>query len=354
MYLRTVLLFFLFTITSGVLYGQTGRFYIVESVPENNEYGVDLETTIQFTFSEPVDTDQQYADDLPVGILYAGPEDSISLDNFRFNEDRTVFSVDAVHTPDTEFAWVITIAKSENSKLLNPATLNYSTSAEGGSAVVEGLVGAVIPTKSTANPDYVPGAFALSTKKPNSGFQTNTPEELVYAGTVLQWEGDAEIKNVKPGVYWPVAFIEWTVNGNFSYEEFDGFAFYSLSYDLEPDSIIVEADTDTISIGLIEVNMGTYIEPEKTGQPSTFTLHQNYPNPFNPSTVIPFELHQTERVQMSVYNLYGQRIIERDLGNRSTGMHYVDINLENKASGIYYVHMAAGGQVQMIQVVLVK
>jgi len=357
MYLKITLLALFCTINSGILYGQSERFFITETYPENYELGVELETTIQFTFSEPVDTDQEYADDLPLGILYAGPEDSISLDNFRFNEDRTVFMVDAVQTPDTEFTWVITIAKSESGKFLNPATLNYSTSHEGGSVVVQGLVSISFPTKGIGNSEdeiYVPGAFALSTKKPNSGFQTNTPEELVYASTILQWDGDAEIKNVKPGVYWPVAFVEYKVEGNFSYADFDGFGFYSLDYDQEPDSIVVEADTDTINIGFIEMEMGTSVEPDESDQPLSFTLYQNYPNPFNPSTTVPFELNSPERVHIYVYNLFGQRISEYDLGFKTAGTHHADINLDSHASGIYYVNVIAGGQTRIIPVTMVK
>lgn len=357
MHLKIILLAIFCTINSGVLHGQPERFYITESDPENYEIGVELETTIQFTFSEPVDTDQEYANDLPLGILYAGPEDSISLNNFRFNEDRTVFSVDAVHTPDTDFTWVITIAKSESGKFLNPATLNYSTNSDGGAAVVQGLVSISVPVKGIDNSEgenYLPGAFALSTKKPNPGYQSNIPEELVYSGTILQWDGDAEIKNVKPGVYWPVAFVEWTVNGNFSYSDYDGFAFYSLNYDLEPDSIVVEADTDTINIGWIEMEMGTSIDPDLSEKPSALTLHQNFPNPFNPTTTILFELKNPARVQIQIYNLFGQRISEYDLGLKTTGTHYADINLESHASGIYYVNVIAGGQSRIMPVTMVK
>lgn len=357
MYLKSFLLSALCTFSSSVLYGQTERFHITESNPANYELGVELESTIRFTFSEPVDTDQQYANDLPVGILYAGPEDSISLSNYRFNGDRTVFSVDAVHTPDTEFSWVITIAKSESGKTLNPTTLNYSTSPEGGTAVVKGLIGISIPTKEVANSEdeiYLPGAFALSEKKPNPNNYIYKPEEIVYASRIIQWAGDVEIKNVKPGVYWPVAFVEWTVDGDFSSEDHDGFGFYSTDYGQEPDSIVVEADTDTINNVMIEMGMGTNVEPEESQQPSAFILHQNYPNPFNPSTTVPFDLKTPERVQIQVYNLFGQRINEYDLGLKTAGTHSAELTLENRASGTYFVKLIAGGQSRMIPITLVK
>ena len=52
----------------------------------------------------------------------------------------------------------------------------------------------------------------------------------------------------------------------------------------------------------------TGIEPISQGVPSEFVLHQNYPNPFNPSTMIRFEVAAQSRVQMKIYNVFGQEI----------------------------------------------
>ncbi len=45
--------------------------------------------------------------------------------------------------------------------------------------------------------------------------------------------------------------------------------------------------------------------------PESFIVQQNYPNPFNPSTVIPFTLHRSGAVTMTVHNIIGQLMDER-------------------------------------------
>ena len=39
-----------------------------------------------------------------------------------------------------------------------------------------------------------------------------------------------------------------------------------------------------------------------------FALHQNYPNPFNPNTEIEFDIPEVTKVDISVFNLMGQKV----------------------------------------------
>lgn len=81
--------------------------------------------------------------------------------------------------------------------------------------------------------------------------------------------------------------------------------------------------------------------------PEKFALHQNYPNPFNPATTIAFDLPNDEFVEISIYNIRGQKI--RTLVRRqvSAGAESVKWNGKNDfgipvASGIYFYRIEAG------------
>ncbi len=47
---------------------------------------------------------------------------------------------------------------------------------------------------------------------------------------------------------------------------------------------------------------------DKLNLPTTFLLHQNFPNPFNPETTIEYDLPQTCRVMVEIFNTKGQRM----------------------------------------------
>ena len=57
--------------------------------------------------------------------------------------------------------------------------------------------------------------------------------------------------------------------------------------------------------------------------PESYYLSANYPNPFNPETKIGFHLPRTARVELSVYNLLGQRLDTLVEGVLSPGAHSV-------------------------------
>jgi peroxiredoxin len=87
-------------------------------------------------------------------------------------------------------------------------------------------------------------------------------------------------------------------------------------------------------------------EPESL--PSAFRLEQNYPNPFNPSTNIAFRLGERARVELSVYNLAGNRVRELVDGFRGPGDYTVvwdggDDSGRRVPSGIYFYRLAATG-----------
>ena len=55
--------------------------------------------------------------------------------------------------------------------------------------------------------------------------------------------------------------------------------------------------------------------------PLPFSLGQNFPNPFNPSTIVPFSLVQAGMVNITIYNVQGQKIRTLADGHFSAGQH---------------------------------
>lgn len=76
--------------------------------------------------------------------------------------------------------------------------------------------------------------------------------------------------------------------------------------------------------------------------PTEFRLSQNYPNPFNPSTVIEFALPQKEFVNITIYNILGQKVRELINSEFNPGVHRLTFNGVNLASGVYFYRIQAG------------
>jgi hypothetical protein len=82
---------------------------------------------------------------------------------------------------------------------------------------------------------------------------------------------------------------------------------------------------------------------EKTNTiPLKFILYQNYPNPFNPATMINYQLPMTSDVDISIYNLLGQKVWTLLNERKQAGYHQVKWDASGFASGIYYYRIEAG------------
>ena len=105
---------------------------------------------------------------------------------------------------------------------------------------------------------------------------------------------------------------------------------------------------ETESYGLAKNSAKNQIIPEK------FILSQNFPNPFNPSTHITVELPKSGQVNLSVYNLNGQKVKELIAGNHEAGIYEVVFDGAGLASGIYFYRLQAGNFIQTKRMLLLK
>ena len=81
---------------------------------------------------------------------------------------------------------------------------------------------------------------------------------------------------------------------------------------------------------------------------------QNYPNPFNPVTMISYQLPKTSHVELSVYNLLGEKVIALVSEKQQPGQHQVKWDATGFPSGIYYYSLTAGEFKQVKKMVLVR
>lgn len=93
-----------------------------------------------------------------------------------------------------------------------------------------------------------------------------------------------------------------------------------------------------------KVIVGTkeYIESfKKSLVPTEFELYQNYPNPFNAGTVIRYSLPYDSHVNISIYNVIGQKIMDVVSSTFEAGYHEQRVEINNFASGVYLYRIEA-------------
>jgi len=88
--------------------------------------------------------------------------------------------------------------------------------------------------------------------------------------------------------------------------------------------------------------------------PSDYSLSNSYPNPFNAKTSIEFGLPEAGEVNLTIYNLLGQRVATPVNGHKEAGQHSVIWDAANHSSGIYFYRLTAGDEVMTKRMTLLK
>jgi len=88
--------------------------------------------------------------------------------------------------------------------------------------------------------------------------------------------------------------------------------------------------------------------------PNNVSLSQNYPNPFNPITSIQYQVTGQSNVDLSIYNLLGQKVKTLVSEKQPAGNYKVSWDASGFASGVYIYKLQAGGSVQLRKMVLMK
>ena len=147
--------------------------------------------------------------------------------------------------------------------------------------------------------------------------------------------------------------VTFTVSGNPSGSSLSGTSFtwtpgfdqagsYSLTFTVSDGK--GGSDTETITIVITDASA---------------RLEQNCPNPFTSSTVIRFALPESERVELTVYNLMGRKVATLVEGTRQAGEYTVRWNGRDDrgqalASGVYLYQLRAGARVETRKLLLLQ
>ena len=165
--------------------------------------------------------------------------------------------------------------------------------------------------------------WETSTEKNNQGFEIQRKYENEFR-TIGFVEGYGT--TTEPRQY---SYIDKDLNnGVYEYRlkqvDFDG----SFTY-----SDIVEVDVYTVT---------------------SFELRQNFPNPFNPSTKINFSIPSSEFVNLSIYNVVGEKVGELVNEPLAAGEYNISFEGAYLPSGIYITQISAGIYNQSIKMTLLK
>ncbi len=134
------------------------------------------------------------------------------------------------------------------------------------------------------------------------------------------------------------------------------------SMDIEAFHVSLNSVTGSIYVTtydsvLYALNDLSGIEEEIT--PGLFSLSPADPNPFTTKTTVRYELEKTVKVDISVYNMLGQKVRDLFSGRQSSGVYSVNWNGlgyagEKLSSGIYFLKIEAEGKEASSKVMFVR
>jgi hypothetical protein len=130
-------------------------------------------------------------------------------------------------------------------------------------------------------------------------------------------------------------------------------------------SDVSAADPRTISVPVTSFSKFTVSDQStpllvksEISAPNSFTLNQNYPNPFNPETIISFNVPKASAVNISIFNIIGQKVatLVSEYMNSGSYQRTFSSNLNGKdlSSGTYFYIMTSGDVKIVKKMLLIK
>jgi hypothetical protein len=195
-------------------------------------------------------------------------------------------------------------------------------------------------TEGATLPNYAPMPFTLYSPRDNA-----TVDSLTVS---FRWQPteDPDLQPVEYIVHLSGQDSDTTIAGLTETSlDFDGSHFlqYNSSY-----TWYVEA-TDGMDTTKSSVER-TFKTPNATSVdlvrqvPRGFLLMQNSPNPFNAATEICFEIENSTRIDLSVYDVLGKKVVTLAKGFYPAGSYRTVFNASGLSSGVYYYQLTTPQQ----------
>lgn len=110
---------------------------------------------------------------------------------------------------------------------------------------------------------------------------------------------------------------------------------------------------DRVTIDFTATTLPVSVEDE-TIAAKDYYLNQNFPNPFNPATRINYGVAKSGNVEISVYNILGNKVATLVNEFKPAGNYSVDFNAAKLSSGVYFYKISTNGFVQTKKMILEK
>ena len=106
--------------------------------------------------------------------------------------------------------------------------------------------------------------------------------------------------------------------------------------------------------GIIFGTITSVQDPKRINLPLGFRLGHPYPNPFNPSTNVDYSVPMRTRVEIFIYDLYGQFVQTLVDQVQEPGNYTTRWNASGTASGVYFCRMIAGNSAHTQRLFLLR
>jgi hypothetical protein len=134
-------------------------------------------------------------------------------------------------------------------------------------------------------------------------------------------------------------------------------------YTLQSDSPCIDAgdpqsphdpDNSIADIGAYWYNSPDEAAPAASELPRRIALHPAFPNPFNPAATLAFDLPQSARISLRIFDIMGREIAVLADGKLSAGHYEINWNAAGFASGTYFAVLESSGIHSVQKLLLLK